>query len=61
MEKVSQRYLDFAKIKELCKFYSSDKCPLVFKTCNVENCPLFIVVTLKDCDDVVSFIADDVF
>ena len=61
MNMIPQRILDFDVIKDLCKFSSLDKCPLVFKTCNFDNCPLFYIVSLDDCDYAVECLTNDVF
>lgn len=57
-KKIDQRALDYAVIKGLCKGSSMDKCPLVLKTCNVENCPLFYLTSFADCDTAVFLVCD---
>ena len=59
--KIDQRSRDYAAIKALCKGADMDKCPLVLKTCNEENCPLFYLTSLKDCDIAADIVCDDIY
>ena len=58
---IDQRSRDYAAIKALCKGADMDKCPLVLKTCNVQNCPLFYLTSLKDCDIAADIVCDDIY
>lgn len=58
---IDQRTRDYAAIKDLCKGSDMDKCPLILKTCNVQNCPLFFLTSLADCDTAAFLVCDDIF
>lgn len=57
-----QRHKDYVVITELCRYsnvYTQHSvCPLVYKRCTEENCPLFYCVNLQDCDKAADCVCD---